>query len=229
MSVGPRFFLRTGLMRRMLKGERGRVLDVGCGDGFFLAQLVQMGFACAGLDASEQMIERCRARPALRQVELYCGVIQTYQPPHLFDVVTCGEVLEHVEDDIDALRHINQMLKPGGALVLSVPVDMALWSQADVNAGHVRRYTRLQVFDKLAHTGFTVQDYVVWGYPITRALHFRIRDQQDKLMHQPGRSQPRTLLRRLMGLGRYVFLLDNLFNFTEKGVGIIVKAASHRT
>jgi len=220
-DVGPRFFVRSRLMRRLLKGHRGRLIDVGCGDGFFLLQLAQMGFQCAGLDASAAMIERCRAR--VPEADLFCGAIQDYAPSEPFDVAVCGEVLEHIQDDIGMLWHIRRLLKPGGVLVLSVPLDMALWNEADERAGHVRRYTRPEIIAKLTEAGFSPLTYVVWGYPIARALHFRIRREQCELMRQP---RPRRLgrLRWLMSWGRYLFLLDHLFNWTERGVGIVVKA-----
>jgi SAM-dependent methyltransferase len=224
MSVGPRFYLRTGLMRRLLAGLQGRLLDVGCGDGFFLLQLRRLGFNCAGLDPSAQMIERCRRRPGLEGVELLCGVLDGYQPSQPFDVAVCGETLEHIEDDVAALRQVHRLLRPGGVLVLTVPVDMRLWNEADREAGHFRRYSKGEILDKLQRAGFTPQQHVVWGYPITRALHFRIREQQKSLMSGPARPGRRRWLRQAMALGRYVFLLDNLFNFTERGVGIAVRA-----
>jgi ubiquinone/menaquinone biosynthesis C-methylase UbiE len=224
MNVGPRFFVRTGLMRRMLKGVSGRIIDVGCGDGFFLEQLLALGFDCVGLDVSEMMIERCRQRISSERLELVCDVIQNYQPNRLFDAAACGETLEHIDDDVAVLTHINRVLRPGGMLVLTVPVDMTLWSEADVAAGHVRRYSKAEIFAKLQQTGFTVQDYAVWGYPLTRTLHFKIREQQTGLMRGSVPTRRRRWLRRLMKPGRYLFLLDNLFNATEKGVGIVVRA-----
>ena len=225
INVGPRFFVRTRLMRSLLKGVKGRIVDVGCGDGYFLAQLARMGFECAGLDVSEAMIKRARLRVATDRVELVCGRIQDYQPAAPFDAAACGEVLEHIDDDVDVLRHIHRLLRPGGMLVLSVPVDMSLWNNADVVAGHVRRYSKAEILEKLQQTGFAVQRYVVWGYPITRSLHFLIRRQQSNLMSAPtGKRRTRKWLHNLMSIVRYVFLLGNLLNFAEKGVGIIVKA-----
>jgi len=223
LDVGPRFHLRTGLMRRMLRGQHGRLLDVGCGDGFFMQQLMRMGFTCAGLDVSAPMIERCRARVG-EDVELYCGPIESYTPAQPFDVVACGEVLEHIEDDLGTLHHIWRLLRPGGLFVLSVPLDMRLWNEVDARAGHQRRYTKVGILSKLQQAGFRTERYTVWGWPITRTLHFTIRRQQKSLLSAPARRRNWRLLRQLMRWGRYVFLLDNLFNWTERGVGIVVSA-----
>ena len=231
LDAGPRFNLRTSLIFRMLKGERGRLLDVGCGDGFFMERLIGRGFQCTGLDPSAQATELCQARIGPLGGAVHCLEIQDYWPPQLFDVVVCGEVLEHVEDDVEMLAHIHRLLKPGGSLVLTVPLDMRLWNESDVRAGHKRRYTKAEILLKLGDAGFEIESYVVWGFPITRALHFWIRRQQDRMMTAFPSSAVRlkgkaTLLRMkpLLRLAGYLFLFDNLFNFTEKGVGIVVKA-----
>jgi SAM-dependent methyltransferase len=231
MDVGPRFFLRTSLIKRMLKGEKGRLLDVGCGDGFFLGQLIALGFECVGLEPSTQAAELCQARVGPLGGRVHGQEIEDYHPQNPFDVAVCGEVLEHVEDDVGMLAHMHRLLRPGGTLVLTVPLDMRLWNEADVRAGHKRRYTKEEILLKLQDTGYQVEKYTVWGYPISRLLHFWIRRQQDKrIAASPSptkHSQGRDILLRLkplLRLGRYLFLLDNLFNFTERGIGIVVKA-----
>jgi len=228
MDVGPRFFLRTWLMLKMLQGAQRRLLDVGCGDGFFLAELARNGYECTGLDTSAQAVALCRARVAPLGVSVHCLPIEDFQPEKPFDLAVCGEVLEHVEDDVGFLRQVYQRLRPGGALVLSVPLDMRLWNQADLEAGHFRRYSKREILDKLAAAGFAVERYTVWGWPLTRALHFWIRRQQQQRMgRQPAvqrERDPLLRLKSLLRLGRYLFLVDNLFNWTERGVGIVVKA-----
>jgi SAM-dependent methyltransferase len=230
LDIGPRFLLRTSLMRRMLKGEGQRLLDVGCGDGFFMETLIEDGFQCTGLDPSARACELCQERMTPLGGQVHCAEIHTFHPPQPFDVVACGEVLEHVDDDVDMLKHIHRLLKPDGALVLTVPLDMRLWNAADARAGHKRRYTRDEILAKLESAGFQVEKYIVWGYPITRAAHFWIRRQQDKMMSassSPGQSRKKPILlwlKPLLRLARYLFWIDNLFNFAEKGVGIVVKA-----
>jgi SAM-dependent methyltransferase len=228
MDIGPRFFLRAHLIKAMLRGEEGKLLDVGCGDGFFLKEMVRLGFSCTGIDISAKAIERCRARVESIGAEVYCISIEDFHPPQKFDVVVCGEVLEHVRDDVGFLKQITRLLKENGKLVISVPLDMNLWNKHDVCAGHYRRYTKDEIFAKLYHTGYKVERYVVWGYPLIRTLHFFLRREQEKRMGQDKRiPQERDILLKLKWILRgvkYLFLFDNIFNFTERGVGIIIKA-----
>lgn len=228
MDIGPRFFLRTRLMTQLLRGEKGRLLDVGCGDGFFLAELARRGFTAIGLDTSARAVALCQKRVAPLGAQAHCLSLDQFQPETPFDVVVCGEVLEHVADDITFLHEVHRVLRANGVLVLSVPLDMRLWNQADVNAGHFRRYTKRGILDKLTATGFAVERSIVWGWPLTRALHFWIRRQQSMRMAEAkAGSRRRDPLRRLKPLlrwVRYLFLVDNLFNWTERGVGIIIRA-----
>ena len=59
-----------------------------------------------------------------------------------FDIVTCLDVLEHLDDDIDGLRTIGALLVPGGQAVVTVPAYAWLWSGEDEISAHRRRYTR---------------------------------------------------------------------------------------
>jgi SAM-dependent methyltransferase len=227
MDVGPRFFVRTRLMLAMLHGERGRLLDVGCGDGFFLQQLAQRGFNCTGIDLSTQAVALCRERVEPLGAQVQCIAIEALQADP-FDIVVCGEVLEHIAQDEDFLCQVRKRLRPGGALVLSVPLDMRLWDQADTAAGHFRRYSKVEILHKLQVAGLESERSIVWGWPLARIFHFWIRRQQSRRMGQcpgvPREHDPLLRLKPLLRLTRYLFLMDNLFNWTEWGVGIIIKA-----
>ena len=74
-----------------------------------------------------------------------------------FDVVCAFEVLEHIPDDETVLRELSRVLRPGGALFFSVPVDPALWTGFDDACGHVRRYVASDLAARLAQTGLTIE------------------------------------------------------------------------
>lgn len=230
MDIAPRFFLRTNLMLSMIKDRRGRVLDIGCGDGFFLRRLARRGYSGIGIDVSEIAIERARqVLASYPECEVHRTSIESFGPSGSYDLVTCGETLEHIEHDADFLRQIHRLMATAGTLVLTVPIDMSLWTEQDARAGHFRRYDKAELFAKLRQTGFEVQRYEIWGFPLVRLLQSRIREAQDSRMSTNGgqRPRPRDLLLQLKPLlraAKYAILVDNLFNFTELGVGIVVKA-----
>ncbi|MDP3183100.1 MAG: glycosyltransferase [Desulfobaccales bacterium] len=72
------------------------------------------------------------------------------------DTVICLNVLEHIDDDVGALQNIHQLLAPGGRLVLLVPQYKWLFGSYDQHAGHVRRYTKAELTQKLEQADFRV-------------------------------------------------------------------------
>jgi len=96
-----------------------KVMDIGCGDGFFLNLLAGMGFEdIRGIDPGRPMVERCREKGFSVQRKSIGDLSGTGQ----FDLVLMIEVLEHLEEPSAAIRNIHSLLHPGGELILTVPV-----------------------------------------------------------------------------------------------------------
>jgi SAM-dependent methyltransferase len=77
------------------------------------------------------------------------------------DTITCVNVLEHIEGDIDALRRMRNMLKPEGRVVILVPALPFLYGTLDVCVGHQRRYTYETLKTKMQSVGFHIK---AWQY-----------------------------------------------------------------
>jgi len=80
-----------------------------------------------------------------------------------FDLVVAFDVIEHVEDDRRAFREICRVLKPGGHLLLSVPLHAAHWTEFDALVGHARRYDVVDLRALLAEHGLTVEKSAAFG------------------------------------------------------------------
>ncbi len=126
-----RCVLRIGYARKMNQVEsnrihrRGRLLDVGCGNGGFLKEARRRGWQIAGIELSDIQAEHVRRTTGgdVRTGELWdCGFEQD-----AFDAITMWHVLEHLPDPIATLTEAHRLLKPGGVLVLSVP-DCSSWT-----------------------------------------------------------------------------------------------------
>ena len=132
-----------------------RLLDYGCGTGMNLVHLASMG-AAFGVDPAPDAIAFCRER-GLENV-MHARSLAEINVSDLFggefDVVTMFDVLEHIPDDVTALRRIRELLKPGGLLVVTVPAFAWLWSGEDVVSEHLRRYTRASLTRVLREAGY---------------------------------------------------------------------------
>lgn len=139
-----------------------RVLDVGSGTGEMVDMLREFGTVTA-VDDSSQAVEYCRQRHPVG-VAVRCGrVPEALDRDEVFDLVTAFDVLEHIDDDVTALRAFRDVLAPDGRMALTVPAYPALWSHHDVYAGHVRRYRRHQLREVIRQTG---------GFQVDRSTYF---------------------------------------------------------
>lgn len=75
-----------------------------------------------------------------------------------FDTVTCINVLEHTAHDVAALRRAQELLQPGGRIVVFVPAGRHLFGGMDRAVGHQRRYDRDELVEKLKQAGFEIED-----------------------------------------------------------------------
>jgi 2-polyprenyl-3-methyl-5-hydroxy-6-metoxy-1,4-benzoquinol methylase len=140
--------------------EGGRLLDVGCGAGFFAAEMRRLGWAVSCLDASERACRVARERYGL---EVHCGTIEDAPfPDASFDVVTIWETLEHLPDPVAALRRISRWLVPGGIVMGSVPNFGCpyRWWYGEAYyplelPRHLYHFARPTLRRLLAHTGFS--------------------------------------------------------------------------
>ena len=74
-----------------------------------------------------------------------------------FDTVVCLNVVEHVEDDLLALRNIRSALQPGGRAIVLVPQDQSVYGTLDEVLGHFRRYSQAGLKARMEEAGFEVE------------------------------------------------------------------------
>jgi SAM-dependent methyltransferase len=135
------------------------VLEVGAGHGTFTQVLAERGRTVVATDLSERCIGVLQRRfSRVSNVKIVHGDTSMSADLGPFDTAILINVLEHIEDDNAALRHLWKSLKPGGRLVLWVPAFQALYSEFDRKIGHFRRYRLSKLRSQLTNTGFTVAE-----------------------------------------------------------------------
>lgn len=136
-----------------------RVLEVGAGHGTLTELLADDGRTVVASELSDRCVgilaERFSTNP---QVRVARGDIENARSCGTFDTAVLVNVLEHIEDDGEALRQICQMLEPGGRLVLWVPAHPGLYSSFDRLIGHYRRYRLRELRCELESAGFSVEE-----------------------------------------------------------------------
>jgi SAM-dependent methyltransferase len=133
-------------------GER-RILDVGCGTGTMLGYLASYGKA-QGVDIDEEAVGYCHER-GLLDVSLGEAANLPFGDA-TFDLVTALDVVEHLDDDVAALREMARVLHPGGQLLVTVPAHRFMWGDQDEVNMHKRRYVAAEIRDRLKAAGFDV-------------------------------------------------------------------------
>jgi glycosyltransferase involved in cell wall biosynthesis/protein-L-isoaspartate O-methyltransferase len=144
-----------------------RVLELGAGIGNMTQHLARGRkiYVASDIDAEHiaRLRVRFRGRPNLeiRRCDL-CDAADFQPLRGSFDSVVCLNVVEHVQDDLGALRNIFSALKPGGRAIILVPQDQNAYGTLDEVLGHCRRYSEAQLRARMEAAGFTVE----------RMLHF---------------------------------------------------------
>ncbi len=137
------------------------VLDIGSGYGAHLVPILARVERLTSIDLSPESVDFLNARfggfPAYRALCADFG--QEPQPDWMlssgFDTVLCLNVLEHIQDDLTALRQMRAILRPtGGTVILQIPAHPFLYGSLDAQAGHFRRYCKAEMAEKLAQAGF---------------------------------------------------------------------------
>ena len=200
--IARRRILETLIRRVARPGPEAKILEVGCGTGHNLAMLGRFGSVDASeLDPSARALSSKRLGKTVEEARLPdLGMFQR----NAYDLVALLDVLEHVPDDVASLRAIHRRLKPGGALLLTVPSAPWMWSAHDVAHHHFRRYSKAHLSRVIRDAGFEVQllsHFNTLLYPPIALARIvgkltRSKSADDKL---PG-SLVNRLLERVFGL-----------------------------
>jgi 2-polyprenyl-3-methyl-5-hydroxy-6-metoxy-1,4-benzoquinol methylase len=137
-----------------------RILDVGCGIGNITEYYVDREIV-VGVDVVSEELIVARERFAGRNFEAHHMDVSSpsllqFEDKKL-DTAVCLNVLEHIEDDVHALRNMASTLVPGGRICLLVPVNKWLFGPMDAIDHHFRRYTKAELNAKLSEAGLVVE------------------------------------------------------------------------
>lgn len=159
-----------------------RILEIGCGTGHNLPMLAKFGTVdaieidpAAGAIAGERLGKPVGTSPlpALHGVE----------HGH-YDMVAVLDVIEHIEDDVAALRGIARVLRPGGSILMTVPAHRWMWSAHDTVNHHHRRYSKATLAMAieragLRHNGLRYFNSLLFPVAVATRLAGRLTGRDD--------------------------------------------------
>lgn len=106
-----------------------RILDVGCGGGFFANEFFKLGADVVGIDYSKYAINFSKDRFSDIDFRVASGYSLEMFEKESFDIVTLLDVIEHMSNQNETLSELYRVLKPGGYLVISTDVNGGIWSK----------------------------------------------------------------------------------------------------
>lgn len=141
----------------------GTALDVGSGLGdiaqFYDTPSVKKIIT---IDHIDEMVDYQNNRFAHNKkyqplkVDISSNQIEFCLPASSMDTITCVNTLEHIKDDIKALKNMHKLLKKTGRLVLLVPALPQIYGSLDSLVGHYRRYTKKSLHKTIRQTPFKI-------------------------------------------------------------------------
>ncbi|GAC1508600.1 MAG: hypothetical protein NVS2B16_05680 [Chloroflexota bacterium] len=137
-----------------------RILDVGCAIGNITKYYVDRELV-VGLDVVPEELDVARERFTGKNFEAYevdvsSSALLKFRDRNL-DTAVCLNVLEHVEDDVHAMRNMRETLAPGARICVLVPVNKWLYGPMDSVDHHFRRYTKQEFNLKASEAGLQIE------------------------------------------------------------------------
>ena len=141
------------LLEKNLSGEK-KILDIGFGNGFFLAAAQKRGWKVQGIDSSQTNVQKAKEKYGLN---LQKANLETDIPDEDYDAITFWDVIEHLPNPHEALQKVKTFLKPNGKLLIAVPSDDGFLSHLSaflytLSGGHLK--TGVEKFYVLEHVSY---------------------------------------------------------------------------
>ena len=181
--------------------KKGRILDIGCGHGFFLEVAEKGRFEAKGVDVSSYAVEYAKKHG----LDASLGALSEAKfPDSSFDVVTIFETIEHFPNPLTELKEVFRILKPDGLVLITTPNEN----------GYLRKFMRKNLFT------YRHQEHLYFFSPKTmRNLLQRVGFEKIEFMPDQVRTYP---LKHLLGGVKYYFknpVLNKLANLAGAAPG----------
>ncbi len=158
--LGPRHFARIKKIISLLPKEKTIFLDGAIGLGILSEKLKKIGFFPIGIDLDFGAVFHTKKKGIFSVT----GKIEELPfKDCIFPLIISSETLEHLEDHKKAIKEFYRIMKEGGSLIISVPINQRFWSYWDEWAGHKKRFS----FENLEEEfePFKIIKKIYFGFP----------------------------------------------------------------
>lgn len=178
----------------------GSVLEIGAGQGAVGVRLAQRADRYVGVepDAASHAIAVQRMRNCAPDGQVLHGDSSLVASAEPFALVCAFEVLEHIDDDVAALKDWGSRIRPGGHLLISVPAWQRRFGPMDELVGHFRRYDPDQLRSVLSEAGFSETVDRLYGFP----LGYVLESMRNLVARRRARRAPTSMAERTGTSGR---------------------------
>lgn len=175
-----RRILKLLLTKFMIKGT---ALDIGAGAGRNTRVLLEHGLDALAIENEETGIKLCQKNhiPCLKG-----DVLNLPFADNSFNLITLMDVLEHIDDHEKAISEIYRILKINGKLILSVPLDMKLWSSHDEISLHKRRYEPKEILQLIEKEKFEIISSFNWNTLMKPIVYLRRKHKIGNDLNPPS-------------------------------------------
>lgn len=159
-SMSQAGFYNRWTLAKFDKFLKGSILEVGCGIGTFTQTISKYGKVTA-IDIDQNLIEKIKNN---RNSNITTGLGDIEKDKYffkdtMFDTIVCINVLEHIENDTQAIKNMYKVLRKEGIVILLVPSHPILYGEIDKSIGHFRRYTKKDIEQKLEKKEFKILQF----------------------------------------------------------------------
>lgn len=136
--------------------RKGKVLDIGCGEGLFFKELSRFGEVFG--------FEPGISSPVEHEYGSYLQTLQADRLRESFQLCLLLDVIEHVDDDESLLMTAAEVTARGGYVLITVPAYRSLWTTHDVDNEHLRRYTPEMLKELIRRCPFEIVRMGAWFF-----------------------------------------------------------------
>ncbi len=139
-----------------------KLVEGGIGSSRNLQEFQELGYQVAGFDLMDEAVAHGRNR-GLDELRVHDLTQPWPLDGESMDVAVLLDVLEHMPNPVEVLRHASKVLKPGGGLVITVPAHPWLFGDWDKRLGHYRRYTARELRRHADAAELTIERLTYWN------------------------------------------------------------------